>query len=184
MTKKIIGASKLTDLQVGHFASVNGNIVYRYKRDDNKEQYWFPPGIFVVEKHGHLPMQDAYRAYETGKDPDQHGYFCDVINLPDRKHVDQAINLLKKEVKEKHLNGLDYLENYTTLMTYIDDDEYETDNLLLNMSSGLQPKDLSAREQMLLKRRFGKEWLFKLGYQTNLEYLESKLDEKKSKANL
>lgn len=180
MAKKLIGTLKLADLLVGHFASVNGNIVYRYEKEDKRENYWFPPGIFVIEKHGHLPMHDAYREYISGTPKDQYGYYYDVIDVPDRKHVDQAINLLKKKVTEKQLNGLVYLENYTTLMSYIEADEYETDNLLLNMSGGLLPKDLTEREIVLLKRRFGRDWQFKLGYQSNLEYLEEKAREPKT----
>jgi len=40
----------------------------------------------------------------------------------------------------------------------------ETDNLLLNMFSGLLPEDLSEREVTLLEGRFGKDWFEKLGY--------------------
>jgi hypothetical protein len=50
----------------------------------------------------------------------------------------------------------------------------EVDNLLLNMSGGLMPEHLSAREKKLLAKEFGKDWLLVLGYQTNLEYLEEK----------
>jgi hypothetical protein len=56
------------------------------------------------------------------------------------------------------------------------------DNLLLNMSAGLEPKDLTQEEVALLKHKFGEDWLFKLGYQTNLEFLEAK--EKKYKEEL
>lgn len=55
----------------------------------------------------------------------------------------------------------------------------QTDNLLLNMSAGLLPKDLNKHEVSLLKRRLGTNWLLKLGYQTNLEFLESKSQESK-----
>ena len=37
-------------------------------------------------------------------------------------------------------------------------------NLLLNMSSGLEPKDLSADEVRLLEANFGEFWFQKLGY--------------------
>ena len=39
-----------------------------------------------------------------------------------------------------------------------------TDNLLLNMSAGLLPKDLQPDEIKLLEIRYGKEWFEKLGY--------------------
>jgi len=40
----------------------------------------------------------------------------------------------------------------------------EVDNLLLNMSSGLLPKDLSASEVSLLESKYGENWFEKLGY--------------------
>jgi len=48
----------------------------------------------------------------------------------------------------------------------------EVENLLLNMTGGLMPADLNKHEVELLEKEFGKDWLLKLGYQTNLEYLE------------
>jgi hypothetical protein len=57
----------------------------------------------------------------------------------------------------------------------------ETENLLLHMSAGLLPKDLSRHEVILLENMFGKDWRFELGYQTNLEYLEQKSVEKKKR---
>ena len=38
-------------------------------------------------------------------------------------------------------------------------------NLLLNMSGGLQPKDLTPKEIKLLTRTFGKKWMKKLQYE-------------------
>src|SRR5579863_6307840 len=114
VSKKIIGTSKLVDLPIGHFADVNGNIVYRYQRDNGAVMYWFPPGIYVIEKHGHQQMQEAYRGYGVEKHPgiEDRGYFCDPIEKPHKKHVDQAINLLKKAMKDKQINGLTYVDNY------------------------------------------------------------------------
>lgn len=40
----------------------------------------------------------------------------------------------------------------------------ETNNLLLNMSGGLLPENLSKRETALLEKRFGKDWFYILGY--------------------
>jgi hypothetical protein len=42
--------------------------------------------------------------------------------------------------------------------------EDETNNLVLNMSGGLLPIDLSAREINMLKIRFGEDWFHALGY--------------------
>ena len=44
------------------------------------------------------------------------------------------------------------------------DFEDATNNLLLNMSSGLLPKDLQKEEITLLELRFGTNWFEALGY--------------------
>ena len=41
----------------------------------------------------------------------------------------------------------------------------ETNNILLNMSGGLLPENLSENEIKLLEQRFGKDWFHKLGYE-------------------
>lgn len=38
------------------------------------------------------------------------------------------------------------------------------DNLLMNMTSGLKPEDLTETEIQLLEANFGMEWMEKLGY--------------------
>ncbi len=120
MSKKIIGTTKLSELPVGHFASVNGSIVYRFASETKfNDIYWFPPGIMVVEKHGHLVMGDAYRAYGTGKDPDERGYYCDEIVQPVKKHCDNAIAMIRKMMDEKKLDGLSYVEHIYRLRCYI-----------------------------------------------------------------
>lgn len=40
----------------------------------------------------------------------------------------------------------------------------EIDNLLLNMSGGLLPENLTVDEVSLLKDRYGDDWFAKLGY--------------------
>lgn len=40
----------------------------------------------------------------------------------------------------------------------------ETDNLLLNLSGRLKPEDLQKDEVTLLIKRYGEDWLEKLGY--------------------
>ena len=45
----------------------------------------------------------------------------------------------------------------------------EVDNLLLNLSGGLLPKDLQPDEVELLKKEYGDDWFEKLGY-TEPEY--------------
>ena len=42
------------------------------------------------------------------------------------------------------------------------------------MSGGLEPENLTENENKLLRKEFGKNWLVKLGYQSNIEYLEHK----------
>lgn len=46
----------------------------------------------------------------------------------------------------------------------------ETNNLLLNMSGGLLPEDLSEYERSLLETRFGVDWFHKLGYKESDGY--------------
>ncbi len=122
MTKKTIGTTKLVDLKIGQFASVNGSIVYRYKPYDDG-LYIGENGTFIIEEHNHLPMIDAYRGYEVGRDTDNYGFYCDVIDRPEKKHVDNAICILKKEMREGKLNGLTYVDNYVTLKGYLKPDE-------------------------------------------------------------
>lgn len=128
MTKKILETTRLTDLPVGKFASINGNIVYRYAPSNTgREDYPFLelPGIYKIEDHGHLPMLASFGAYESvDKDLATYGYYCDVIDKPEKKHVDNAICILKKSMKDKKLNGLTYVDNYVTLKRYIKPDEY------------------------------------------------------------
>lgn len=119
MTKKIIGTTKLTELSVGRFASINGNIVYKYKQFDSNTNYWFPPGVLLVEKHGHLVMLDAYRGYGTGKSVDEYGYFCDPIEHPNKKHCDNVIAMARKMMKENTLDGLSYVDILYTMKHYI-----------------------------------------------------------------
>jgi hypothetical protein len=40
----------------------------------------------------------------------------------------------------------------------------KSDNILLNMSAGLLPKDLSKNEQEILKNDYGENWFEFLGY--------------------
>lgn len=47
----------------------------------------------------------------------------------------------------------------------------ETNNLLLNMSGGLLPIDLSSREIKLLRIRFGNDWFHNLGYKEEDGYV-------------
>lgn len=54
----------------------------------------------------------------------------------------------------------------------------EVDILLLNMKSGLLPKDLTESEVILLEERFGANWFTELGY-NDWEYERSKYDVQK-----
>lgn len=51
----------------------------------------------------------------------------------------------------------------------------EIDNILLNMSVGLLPKNLSKDEVELLKNKYGENWFNKLGY-TEPKYERSRYD--------
>lgn len=48
--------------------------------------------------------------------------------------------------------------------------EYEVSNLLLNMSGGLLPKDLTPDEVKLLINKFGNNWFYELGYDDTYEH--------------
>lgn len=54
----------------------------------------------------------------------------------------------------------------------------EIDNLLLNMTAGLLPKDLTESEVQLLEDRYGKDWFTELGY-TEEKYDRSPFDSTK-----
>lgn len=49
------------------------------------------------------------------------------------------------------------------------------DNLLLNMTAGLLPKDLTESEVSLLEERFGENWFTELGY-NDWDYERSRYD--------
>ena len=53
--------------------------------------------------------------------------------------------------------------------------ENEVENLVLNMSGGLLPENLSKTEVELLKTRYGSNWFNKLGY-TEPRYRRSHFD--------
>ena len=50
----------------------------------------------------------------------------------------------------------------------------DVENLLLNMSGGLLPKDLQPDEIKLLESKYGPDWFTKLGY-TEPEYERPKI---------
>lgn len=106
MKKNLI---KLTDLKVGQFGDLNGTIVYRFKPDDRTG--WLP-GVWIIEKHNHLSVYDAMgKLSEDGR----YSYMVELVEVPDKKHADNAICLLKKAMRNKELDGLTYLDNLSNL---------------------------------------------------------------------
>jgi hypothetical protein len=96
---------------------MNGNIVYRFKPYLNDIAYWMP-GVIVVEVHNHLSLFDAnVPASDTGHW--QHAY--EPIEHPEKRHCDQAINVIRKMMRDKKLDGLTYVDNLSTLKSYIKD---------------------------------------------------------------
>lgn len=110
MKKNLI---KTIDLKVGQFADLNGSIVYRYKPENSTG--WIP-GIWIIEKHNHLSVYDALRYLgETG----EYYYMVEPIEIPDKKHIDNTICLLKKAMKANELDGLTYVDNLSNLKDYL-----------------------------------------------------------------
>lgn len=111
----------MQDLPIGKFADMNGSVVYRYQNPTPNNMTWFP-GVWFIENHNHLPLHEA----ASGKDEKgQHAYLVEPYDIPAKKHVDQAINLLKKAVKDKQVNGLTYLDNYVTLKEYLKNETHK-----------------------------------------------------------
>jgi len=107
------------DLKIGQFADMNGSVIYRYQPSTIGTGGWMP-GVWFIENHNHLPIYDAPSGTD---DAGQHCWMVVPIANPDKKHVDQAINMLKKAMKDKQLNGLTYVDNYVTLKGYLKPDE-------------------------------------------------------------
>jgi len=106
---------KTTDLKIGQFADMNGSVIYRYQPSSIGRGSWLP-GIWFIENHNHLPIYDAPTVIsEDG----QYTYMVVPYSNPENKHVAQAINLLKKAMRDKELDGLTYVDNYVTLKGYL-----------------------------------------------------------------
>src|SRR5690348_14671402 len=105
------GSLAIEKLQLGMFAEMNGSIVYKYNNKIN-HMAWFPECIWVIEKHGHKPIYEARIENEDKNVPSYWTYFVNPVEIPKKKHIDNAICILKKAAKEKKIDGLSYLENY------------------------------------------------------------------------
>jgi hypothetical protein len=96
---------------------MNGSVVYRYQPASIGSGGWMP-GIWFIENHNHLPIYDAPTTLDKNG---QHTYMVVPYDVPEKKHVDHAINLLKKAMKDKQLDGLMYVDNYVTLKGYLEE---------------------------------------------------------------
>jgi len=99
------------NLPVGKFADQNGSVIYKYKSvTNNSDGYW------LIERHNHKSMHTKYVPIENPKGGYiTWAYIVTPIDKPEKKHIDQAICLLRKASKEGFIDGLCFLENLTTL---------------------------------------------------------------------
>jgi hypothetical protein len=116
MTKQQVGTTKLSELPIGWFASVNGTVIYRHGNYDGITVSWPWDKIYTIEKHKSRSIADAFHFIDDLGFVD---FMCETIAVPEKKHVDQAINLLTKDVKEGKINGLTYVDNYVMLKEYL-----------------------------------------------------------------
>ena len=107
---------RIEDLSPGKFAKMNGSVVYRFK--PVTQAYWLD-GVWIVEKHNHLSTWDVpERLEEDG----QNHFYVIPIETPQKKHVDNALLMLKDALKHKQIDNLSYVENWNTLKNYLKSD--------------------------------------------------------------
>lgn len=115
------GKIPVSDLKVGNFANVNGSIIYRFDIASSRNFWYDLTGCFTIEKHNHKVMGDWWVSLgdDTESRRSTYSYMVELIEKPKKKHVDNAIAMLKKDAKEHRVTGLQYLENYTILKDYL-----------------------------------------------------------------
>lgn len=95
-----------SDLKVGQFGKVNGSVIYRFRLE---KTIFFPSteGCLTIEKHPEKTL----------------GWFdcktCELIELPQVKHINNAIKQIKDTLKFKGMDNLTYIENYSILKNYL-----------------------------------------------------------------
>jgi hypothetical protein len=109
------GLIKVRDLPVGKFGSINGHIIYRYIAYSKDKQTWLP-GLLFIEHHNHLDIYDAATEVDN-----EWQYLCEVVEFPEKKHCDNAIAMIRKLGKEGKIDGLAYVDHFSTLKQYIKD---------------------------------------------------------------
>lgn len=112
------GLIKVSDLPIGKFGSINGNIVYRIEAPTQNNMTWLP-GLLFVEKHNHLTIYDGMR--EDTNVGAGWSHMCELIEHPDKKHCDGAIAMIRKLAKDNKIDGLSYVDHLSTLKQYIKD---------------------------------------------------------------
>lgn len=108
------GKIPLCELPIGKFADLNGSVIYRYE-SVTKDSGWIP-GCWLIEKHNHLtPYDELVNVAEENKYPWNWQYFVKPIDNPKKKHIDNAIAILRDSSKKGLISGLCYLEHINSL---------------------------------------------------------------------
>lgn len=111
----------IRDLKVGQFAERNESIVYRYQKSQI-QLYPFADGLFIVQQSPEFRIWQntpretiAEKLAPTG----QIGHDANGIEVPQKKHVDNAIKMLKDYLNRGQIDNLTYVENYHILKNYL-----------------------------------------------------------------
>ena len=111
---KIAGKISASKLQVGKFAELNGSIIYRFDSVIINYAGSFCPGFWMIEKHNHLTPYDELFLLDK-EHPGDWQYFVKQIDKPEKKHIDNAIAILKDNSEKGLISGLLFLEHLIRL---------------------------------------------------------------------
>ena len=97
----------INNLKAGTFVKCNGSTLYIFRSITTYMEYpSLYDGIFIVERHPERTLNwtnlETYRS----------------ITRPKKKHVDNAIKLLKDHFKFKIIDNLSYIESLSILKNY------------------------------------------------------------------
>jgi hypothetical protein len=118
----------LNNLEVGQFAERNKSVIYRYRNTiPIITTLWLfeKNGLFIVERSPEVPIwQDTPKdnidnAMVTSSKRDTSTCNIFYIEKPKKKHVDNAIKMLKDALKDKNIDNLTYIENLNILRNYL-----------------------------------------------------------------
>ena len=110
----------VSDLKVGQFAERNKNIIYRFKPKNISGGYpdWLN-GIYHIDRNPEIPLWHSTNGWTAREE------YCNLINNPEKKHVDNAIRMLKDDLKKGGIDNLSYVENLSILKNYLKPDIVE-----------------------------------------------------------